>query len=350
MTTFSATKLSYSGWIPYWAKTAGINDTENNLSKLKSINPFSYEIDEYGNPIDKIKIGEEPWVSFLGDIRNKKTTATAGRVKIIPTINSLDGMVIHELIKTAETRKNHIDKIFELISKNNFDGIDIDYENKKADDRANFSAFLKSLSIKLHANKKTLSCTIEARTPLSSRFVKIPKDVRYVNDYVSINKYCDEVKILTYGQGNIDLLLNKKKGNGKAYLPIADNEWVTKVIKESLKNIKASKIQIGFATYGYEYEIKNNAGKISYSKIRNINYNDIVALYQSKGIIPEKNLAGEFSFIYMDTTSNTNKLVWFSNAETLNDKVKLAKKYGLKGVALFKFDGGFDKSFWDILK
>src|SRR5205085_1467678 len=96
------------------------------------------------------------------------------------------------------------DDITALVMANNFDGIDIDFEAKLTQTRPYFSTFLKGLYQRM--GKKWVYCTIESRTPVSSRYPdgNVPADATdYANDYVAINRYCDRVQIMAYDQGSV---------------------------------------------------------------------------------------------------------------------------------------------------
>ncbi len=337
----ATTKLSYSAWIPYWKKTGGVAETITNLNKLNEISPFSYTVSAKGELVDTLKIGSEPWPNLF-------KLARAQKVKILPAILWTDSLAIDQVLRDPVKRQAHVKNILAEVDKNNFDGIDIDYENKFASTSPNFSVFLRDLGTKLHAKGKVLSCTIEGRTPPESRYLTVPKVVEYANDYPSINKYCDQVRLMIYDQGTVDIKLNMARRLGGVYYPIADPTWVRKVLELALKDISAKKIVLGVATYGYELEITDKGKYFDYKKIRSLSYKDFTQLAKDLKMLPRRNNAGELSLIYRTKEGKVN-FVSFSDAQAVADKIFIAKLYNLRGVAIFKIDGESD-NYWVSLK
>ncbi|MCX6731880.1 MAG: glycosyl hydrolase family 18 protein, partial [Candidatus Parcubacteria bacterium] len=201
----SAAGFYYGGWIPYWNKTMGTQDILGHLkSPLAEVSPFSYEVRRDGALKDKMNLDEAPWPDFL-------SIAKSSKIKITPSVALLDGDEIHYLLSNAKRRQAHEDIIAAMVLSQNFDGIDIDYEAKKSTDKNYFSTFIKGLAQRLHPKKKILSCTIESRTPLDSLYTagNIPKKVERSNDLSVLNKYCDQIRVMAYDQGFVDLKLNK---------------------------------------------------------------------------------------------------------------------------------------------
>jgi spore germination protein YaaH len=271
------------------------------------------------------------------------------KVKVVPTVLWLHGNAIHQTLSSTSTRKAHVEDILSMVDRNGFDGIDIDYENKIVDTRYYFSRFLRELSEGLHLKKKLLVCTIEPRTPVSSLFKVPPKSVERANDYVFINKYCDSVRLMTYDQATADLLLNKSKGDGVFYAPVADSDWVKKVIGETTKTISKKKIMLGVATYGYEYKVDTtDRDNPVYTRLRVIGNDAALQLASSTNSKVFTNVSGEKSFAYTDK-GQIHFITW-SDANAIQAKVKISKQYGLKGVAIFKIDGEGDKNMWSVLR
>jgi spore germination protein YaaH len=350
-------------WIPYWRKTDGASTTLQNINVLTQISPFAFELQRDGSIKDALKIEEEPWTTLMAEARKKK-------IKVYPSIlsypqNEEAKYDFYLLLAQRKRRAAHVKEIVALVKKYKVDGIDIDYENKSAETRPYFSAFLTELSTALHKNKKQLVCTVEARTPPESRYAttskKILSKVEYSNDYKVIGKVCDQVRIMAYDQAGDDLtLVNQNKNLGNTYKPVADIDWVEKIATLALREIPAKKIILGIPTYGYKYEIKQQVGTttLGYSRLGSMNFNYANALAQSLRITPERNSAGELSFTYSTTTDVEGNflggvkqyLVWYSDAKAISDKVKIAKLYKLGGVVIFKIDGGNDPLLWTVLK
>lgn len=344
-----AAGLQYGGWIPYWRAIPGIVDVNNNINNLDSISPFNFEITADGKLIDKGAIDTETWKTLYAKAKKKS-------IEIYPTILWTNAAQMHVTLSDPKLRKKHIADIDTTILKNkNYAGVDIDYEGKFADTKDGFSTFLTELSAKTKARKKTLICTIESRTPVEDRFETINQGVldsiQYSNDLAVIGRVCDQVRVMTYDQGAVDITLNAVNKSKDYYAPVADPAWVEKVIKLMTVDIPAQKLHLGLASYGYVYEVTAEpTSGFNYKRMRAINYPAAVALAQQYGQTPVRNVAGELSFTYTkpDAPGKTY-LAWYSDSVAMQQKIDLAKKYNLGGVSVFKFDGEHDADMWKVI-
>lgn len=385
--TFAAssatTKLEFSGWLPYWRVASSTRDVMPHVSQLTEVNPFGYTVKLDGSLNDAAKISKTEWQQLFAAAKKAKT-------RIIPTVMWSDTQAIHAVLSDPQLRSKHVSAIVAMVKENGFDGVDIDYEGKLADDRENYAAFLKELSAAFAKNKanKWLMCTIEARTPPADLYKVIPADLEYANDFKAIGKYCDRVRLMTYDQQRADLTLNKKATG--LYAPIADTAWIRKVVALTAKDIDKKKIVLGVATYGYIYQVMpyDDGSGYSYTLLESFNPSYGTDTAKAYGMTPVRTSAGELSITYVSKDTPTSlpnqaalaakapkgtasalkaalgslahaqetgrqapftMLVW-SDATAIAQKVALARELGLKGVAVFKLDGGEDQGIWKVLK
>lgn len=341
-----------SVWIPYWRKTGGSEQVKENITKVDIVSPFSFEINASGTLNNPMKLNEEPYSSLI------KISKDSGKL-IVPTVlwfadSEAKRKEMHNILSATTSRVLLEDNILNEVKNNNLDGIDIDFENKLAETKDYFSLFLKEISIKLHNEKKMLICTIEARTPIDSRLPNATSlqlsQVEYANDFKKISEYCDQVRIMAYDQFDDDKnLLNSKNNDGLApYRPVADIDWVKKVVTLALKDIPAKKLIIGVPTYGYKYKISRDVnGRISsYKRLGSMNWFYADEEARNKSIIPTRDSTGELSYTYADPDGSEYYVV-YSDAEAIVSKIDLVKKMKLGGISIFKIDGNNDKTIWN---
>ena len=380
----AAPKFEYSGWLPYWKEASSTMDALAHIDQLTEINPFVYVLQKDGTIADRAGIADEPWRSLI-------TVARAKKVRVIPTIMSGDTATLHAILSNTKRRIQLEDDITALVYNEGFDGIDIDFEGKRAEDKAYFSTFLKGLYQRM--GKKWVMCTIESRTPIADRYYgeTPPKDAgMYANDFVQINKYCDRVRFMTYDQQTIDLkLAAAAASNNQLYAPVADTAWVEKAIRVAMQTIPKHKIIVGIATYGYEWDVTAYADGYVYDLLWSFGPNYATPISAQYNITPVRQASGEMGFSYIpaagiaaaptgvvelapDAPSGTSSadmagavalaaakannthstfryMVW-QDAQAIKAKIDLAKKLGVRGVAVFRLDGGEDQAMWQYFK
>ena len=361
-----------SGWIPYWRAATGTADVLPHLDTLTEVNPFVYTLKSDGTLLDNGKLDEEPWVTLRAE-------AKAKNIRFIPTVMTSNSELLHKILSDTTRRIALEDYIADLVKEKNFDGIDIDFEGKYAKTKDYFSTFLKGLYMRM--GNKWVMCTIESRTPIDDRYygTDVPADAGiYANDLKEINKYCDRVRIMAYDQQSIDQkLLAEAEAKGELYAPVGDPFWVEKVVNLMAKDIDKKKIMIGVPTYGYEYDVTAYAGKqYVYDILWTFNPGYALPIATQYGVTPARSMAGEMYFTYTPTgttaaylgedsahlaaesaslvanSNNSNvtfRMMTWPDEISVWGKAELAKRLGVRGISVFKFDGGQDPDIWGIL-
>jgi len=368
-----AADAEVGAWVPWFGGEDAPKSALKNIDDIDILYPFTFEVTGNGIPVNKVDFSDKEWKDLFAAARERD-------VPIIPTIAWFDGAAMDQVLGDKAWRSIHIQLISLYTRLYDVDGINIDYEQKYASTKDDFSLFLKELKRAL--GDKTLTCTVEARMKPEHRYRDVPANIEYANDYAEMNKYCDWIEVMAYDQQRADIALNKER-QGVPYMPVSDVDWVEEVIELTLEDIDKEKIMLGVATYGRAWDVTVAADWYKdYTKVATLNNPRIQYLADKYNAPIGRSDGGEAVISYfpedsvwkifnqLPTPEGTPKgyeaaakalmvatiadveipvrFVTWSDARSIEDKLKLVDKYNLKGTAIFKVDGEEDKNIWKL--
>ena len=253
--------------------------------------------------------------------------ARAMRLSIIPTLQNLrggtwDGAMIGALVNDERRRSHHIRQIVDLLIRNDWNGIDIDYENLRPSDSSAYAHFLRLLSVALHRNHKLLTVAVPAKTTDRG---DDPASQAYHYDEVAA--VADEVRVMAYDHS----WETSPPG------PVAPTKWVRHVVEYARRLVPSDKLMLGIAAYGYDW-VKDRGTPLSATAAANLAAKHHAEMHWD-------GVSESTWFRYV--SAGKNHTVWFENAGAMISKVRLARTAGIRGVVIWDLGNG-DPAFWNF--
>lgn len=231
-----------------------------------------------------------------------------------------------EILNDYKLREKLINNIVNLTLEYNIDGINIDFEYIKVEDKDMFTRFIIELAPRLKEYGKVLSVDVTA--PDGS------EDWSMCYDRYKIAKVADYIVFMAYDQNGIS---SPKEGT------TAGADWVEVNIKKFLgqEGVEAEKLILGIPFYTRLWKETGDNVTSSVVSMKNID---------SK--IPsnvEKKWDEDLKQYYIEYEENgANYKMWLEEEESIKAKLALMKDYNLAGAAYWQKD--FEKqSIWDIV-
>ncbi len=307
--------LQQTAWIPPWDYQNGLTSLKNFDSNFHSISPVTFQINNNGSLTKRL----EPNLIDLKKICSEKN------ILLIPTISNFDSNMMKNIFDSDENTQRHIHSILQIVKEHDYDGIDLDYESIKAENKEDFLNFIKNLSKELRKENKLLSITVLPKWGEGVVYTA-SAETRKVQNWELIGEWADEVRIMAY---DFTPVSSSKEG------PIAPINWVEKILDYAVEKIPRDKIWLGIHLYSYEWVIPNTEG--TNVKVNSYTYQvvkDRILLHDHVNI--EYNKEYEEGFAKYDCLDNHSCMIYYATPESVKLRKQMADDYNIAGVAYWR--------------
>jgi spore germination protein YaaH len=256
----------------------------------------------------------DPCGELINVPKREKIKNFDGRVHLVVALVSNGQSLTHfALNPDFPIRKKLIKSIIK--ASENFDGVQIDFEQVLPKDCENYFSFLEK--IKKGIGNKTFSVAVAAKTS--------DKAAKGIFDYKRLSEIADRIVIMAY-----DEHFSKSKPG-----PIASMEWCKKVSNYCVRNIPTEKLVLGLPFYGRAWASTNPAKAYKYSSIKKLLSEKKTSMVQTIKDIPY--------FTYKETVNVT---VYFENSDSILNRAEMYYNDGARKIGFWRL-GQEDVRIWE---
>lgn len=266
------------------------------------------------------------------------------KLMALVTNTRFDKVIVHRFLASPAAQEQAIASILAAARQNHFYGVQMDLEMVNVTDRDALTRFYQNTAAALHKNGYIVSFAVAPLTsnpPFASEYEK----KLYVNwegayDIKALGQSADFLTIMAYNQ----------HAQGTTPGPSAAIHWVEAAVQYALQYVPAEKISLGipaYSTYWFAGTDPEDAyGKISVH-MAGIGHDKAMYLlrkYNAK-LRPDENSRVNFAMYEHDSL---NEYLFVEDADSVQAKLDLAKKYRLRGISVFSL-GSEDPAIWSRL-
>ncbi|MCB0192347.1 MAG: cellulase family glycosylhydrolase [Anaerolineae bacterium] len=315
--------------------TAGTDLPDNVRDTLVEINPRGLFLDNDG------RVG--------GTLDELSPEVQNSSLLVVPTIRnwSDDGVVRTDLIDNMlieeALMERHVESLVDVVERNAYQGIDIDYRAISPELRGEFTTFIEQLGQALPENK-VLSVRVDPVRQISPNEWETG-----AYDWQAIGQVADVVKIPTFPDprayrqgGEMETMLNWAVGNVDRYkIQLILSTLSTEQVNGSQHtiNYQEALAPIGNVAVMGENMVFNPGQQLGFT---------LGGLSASTGIQFDRD-SGAYWYAYLDD-QDVQRTVYLENAASIARKLQFVAKYNLRGVAMENLlNQSNDAQVWSVM-
>jgi spore germination protein len=306
------------GYVPYWDQRRALDVVWAHPDMFDEVSPVWYSL----KPNGRIVLADDRYTHV--NLQAVRAMQDRG-IRVIPTVTSLRNghwraNLVREMLHDPAAMRTHIRELVELAVTKGYDGIDIDYESLRGEDRNVYSTFLTRLGKKLHAEGKVLTTSVHPKVSNAGY------DERNVaQNFRVIGAAADQVRVMSY-----DYSWDTSPPG-----PVAPARWVERVIAWTVTQIPPEKVVLGIDLLGYNWS-GGRGVTIAHQRAQSLAEDHGATIRRSPDESP--------SYTYRDASGDRHE-VWWEDARSVRSKLPLVAEYELGGVFFWRL-GGEDPNVW----
>lgn len=307
----------------YYSEVATAPDrTGVTMDGVNVVSPAFFHLNSKGELTENIGQSGKEYIEW----------AHSNGYKVWPMVqNAGDGMmsVTSEIMNDYNKRQKLIESIVSACVEYKLDGVNIDFENMKQEDKDMYSRFIIELTPRIKDMGMVVSVDVTA--PDGSETWSMCFDRHVIGDVA------DYIVFMAYDQYGAS---SNKAGTTAGY------NWVELGLKKFLETeeIESQKIILAIPLYARLWT-EDSSG--------NIVKQSAVPIKSTESVIPEgaeKQWNDDLKQYYVEYTDGSNtKKIWIEDEKSLEEKISLINKNNLGGVASWE-KGMETDNFWTFLK
>ncbi len=290
------------------------------IDGVNVVSPAFFYLDDDGNLKDNIGEKGENYINWAHD----------NGYKVWPMVSNAEaGLTLtSEIMNSYTKRQKLIEDIVDKCVEYKLDGINVDFENMKQEDKDLYSRFIIELTPRL--KEMGLVTSVDVTAPDGGETWSMCFDRHVIGDVA------DYIIFMAYDEYGVS---STKPGTTAGY------DWVKLSLNKFLQTeeIESNKIILGIPFYTRVWTT-DPSGK-STSKT--------VSMKKTESVIPDgtqKQWDDDLKQNYVEyTDGNNKKQIWIEDIDSIKSKISLITENNLGGVASWQKDMELDE-IWNVLK
>lgn len=285
-----------------------INTLKKTLPFLTYLTVFTYSITAEGE---------------LNDLDDKKLIQLAKEYGVAPIMlistlsesGTIEPNIAHTILNSEELQNRLVDNVLIKLKEKGYYGLNLDSQYVLPSDRQLYDDFTTKMTTRLNSEGFKVEVTI---TP--SAFELVTRTLYQGIDYAGLGQAANGVMIIHYAWGQ----------TYEISIVAMSFDMTKSLLDYAITKIPPEKISVGITSIGYIYQLPYIT---CVSSVQSISHENAMQLAREVDATILYNETSEASYFYAG--ENDEYLVWFKDARSLDNIIKLVPEYGLQGIGIW---------------